>query len=98
MPRSPVRAADSLMASAVAETLDRLTLAPEDAAAARLARHYADAIDRADNPTDAMDRLGPKLLTVLESLGATPAARARLKGGVPTLAQSRLAVLRAARK
>jgi hypothetical protein len=43
-------------------------------------------------------QLGPKLLAVLESLGATPAARARLKGGKPANAvPSKLSDLRAAR-
>jgi hypothetical protein len=42
--------------------------------------------------------IGPKLLAVLESLGATPAARSRLeKGGVPDAGTSRLAALREAR-
>lgn len=44
------------------------------------------------------DRLGPKLLVVLESLGATPWARARLKGGkIPDAPESNLAKLRKAR-
>jgi hypothetical protein len=45
-----------------------------------------------------LDRLGPKLLQVLESLGATPAARGRLKGGGSTnAAPSQLERLRQAR-
>jgi hypothetical protein len=45
-----------------------------------------------------LDRLGPKLLAVLESLGATPAGRARLKGGkVPDAPESKLEKLRKAR-
>lgn len=44
------------------------------------------------------DRLGPKLLAVLESLGATPYARARLKGGkIPDAPESKLDKLRKAR-
>ena len=30
-----------------------------------------------------LDKLGPKLLAILEAVGATPAARAKLKGGGP---------------
>lgn len=45
-----------------------------------------------------LDRLGPKLLAVLESLGATPAARARLKGGkIPDAPENQLGKLRKAR-
>jgi hypothetical protein len=89
---------DRTLAAAVALTLDALKLAPEDAAAKRLAQKYAAAIDAAEQSQDALDKLGPKLLATLESLGATPAARARLKegsaqGGKP----NRLAQLRAAR-
>lgn len=44
-----------------------------------------------------MAELGPKLLVALEALGASPAARARMKGGGPASGSSRLAALRAAR-
>lgn len=45
-----------------------------------------------------LTQLGPKLLAVLESLGATPAARARLKGGKPAnAAPTKLQGLRASR-
>ncbi|MCI0687235.1 MAG: hypothetical protein L0Y54_08370 [Sporichthyaceae bacterium] len=42
--------------------------------------------------------LGPKLLAVLESLGATPKGRAALKRGEVTGGTSRLQALRAARR
>jgi hypothetical protein len=115
--------------AAVDETLGALTLAPEDAAAAALARRYGQQIDEAahaeaiaeraiktlmeDDGDDGehrryvyalaakveakelLDKLGPKLLAVLESVGATPAARSRLKGGKPAnAAPSQLAELR----
>lgn len=41
--------------------------------------------------------IGPKLLAVLDSLGATPAARAKMKGGAPTGGPSQLDRMRAAR-
>lgn len=45
-----------------------------------------------------LDTLGPKLLDVLQQLGATPKARAQLKGGGAQRGQtSRLAALRSAR-
>lgn len=52
---------------------------PSDIAAVTLARVYADAIDVGEG--DALKDLGPKFLTVLESLGMTPAARTTLKRG-----------------
>jgi len=116
-----LRAADDLLAPAVAEMLRHLDLADEDIAAARLARRYAETIDNAAiiaadladlaNDEDlarrvavlaakvdaqtVLDTLGPKLLAVLESLGATPKARAALrKGGTQGAGQGRLARLR----
>ncbi len=76
-----IQDADRTLTAAVAVTLDALKLAPEDTAAKRLAARYAAAIDTAESTQDALDKLGPKLLAVLESLGATPAARARPKEG-----------------
>lgn len=91
--------AGDLLADAVRVTLAELKLADEDQAATRLARTYAKTIDDADDQQDALERLGPKLLAVLESLGATPAARARIRvGGVPSRAESRIAAIRAARR
>jgi hypothetical protein len=93
-----LRSAGELLAPAVAETIAALDLSTEDAAAVRLAGRYAATIDTAEDRAEAMEKLGPKLLAVLESLGATPAARAKLRGGAPTHAESRIAVLRAARR
>jgi hypothetical protein len=76
-----LRDAGELLGPAVAETVAALTLTPADGAAVKLAQRYAAAIDTAESPGEALERLGPKLLAALESLGATPAARARLKEG-----------------
>jgi len=92
-----LQAVDHLLGPAVAETVAALATTLEDKAAVQLAKRYAAAIDEAEDRAEAMEKLGPKLLAVLESLGATPAARAKLKGGVPTRAESRLSALRAAR-
>lgn len=70
--------------AAVEETLNALELTDADEAAKELARKYAMAIDSAKDDrskASAMRWIAPQLLNVLESLGATPAARARLKGG-----------------
>lgn len=92
-----LRDASELLGPAVAGTLAALTLKPEDAAAAKLAQRYAAAIDTAGAPAEILDKLGPKLLAALESLGATPAARARLKEGRPASARpGGLAALRQA--
>lgn len=91
----PLTSADATMAAALAETLSELTLVDADAAVVRLAKKYAAAID--EDP-DVLEKIGPKLLSCLEALGATPRARAALrKGGEPSRVESRLAVLRAAR-
>ena len=93
-----LRNASELLAPAVTETIAALKLAGEDAAAVRLAQRYAAAIDAAEDHAAALDRLGPKLLAVLESLGATPDARTRLKKGRPSAGKpSGLAALQAHR-
>lgn len=83
---------------AVAETVAALDLKPEDAAAVQLARRYAAAIDGSlgDNRAhaSAMRWIAPQLLAVLESLGATPLARTRLKGGKVPDAEDPLSQLR----
>jgi hypothetical protein len=76
-----LRDAGELLVPAVTGTVAALTLTDADDAAVKLAQRYAAAIDTAESPGEALERLGPKLLAVLESLGATPAARARLKEG-----------------
>ena len=83
----------------LAETLTQLDLTEEDAAAKKLAQRYAQVIDQHDDAAWAMRWIGPLLLDALEQLGATPAARVRLKGGKPADAPvSQLAKLRAARR
>src|SRR5258707_14816301 len=79
-----LRDAGELLGPAVAGAVAALTLAPADGAAVKLAQRYAAAIDDADNRAEALERLGPRLLAALESLGATPAARAKLKEGKAT--------------
>ena len=94
-----LRDASELLWPAVAETLASLDLAPEHASAKKLAQRYAQVIDEHRDPAWAMRWIGPLLLDALEQLGATPAARARGKGGKPADAPvSQLAKLRAARR
>lgn len=92
-----LRSVETLIAPAVAETIGGLTLSPEDAAAIRLAERYAAAIDAAEEQQETLDKLGPKLLAVLDALGATPRARAGMKK-TPTAGESKLEALRAARR
>ncbi|OLF07747.1 hypothetical protein BLA60_25800 [Actinophytocola xinjiangensis] len=80
------QAADSAalsMLGAVSLALAGLTDNSRDAGAVKLAQRYAAVIDEAEVAQDALNELGPKLLAVLESLGATPKGRAALtiKGG-----------------
>jgi hypothetical protein len=92
-----LRSVDTQLGPAVHATLRALQLRPEDAGAVKLAAHYAQAIDDADDPATTLAMLGPKLLAVLESLGATPKARAALQKGDPPSAAGKLDRLRAAR-
>ncbi len=63
-----------------------------------MARAYIQELAAKVAAKELFDRLGPKLLAVLESLGATPWARARLKGGkIPDAPESKLDKLRKAR-
>ena len=109
----PLRDADGLLAPAVAETIGALDLKPEDAALRKLAQRYAQVIDMSGRHCHGCEGHGckresyswaarwlfPLLLDALEQIGATPAARARLKGGKPADAPvSQLAKLRAARR
>ena len=105
--------ADRLMATHVAATLDALPGEDQDDAVRELAKKYADVIDRSKghcrdcaNPdckksaTDAwLARwIFPLLLECLAELGATPAARSRLKKGKPEAPKAnRLQALRNSR-
>jgi len=96
-----LRDARELLAPAIEETIDALMdkgLGPEDAAAVKLARRYADVIDTHKDQAWAIRWIGPLLLDVLESLGATPAVRAKQKGGPVPNGENRLQALRAARR
>ncbi len=78
-----LRDASELLYPAVCETIAVLGLDKDgkDAAAAKLAKQYARVIDRASDAKQAsiLRWLGPELQKILESLGATPAARAAMK-------------------
>ena len=102
-----LRDTSELLWPAVQNSLAKLELGDEDDAVARLAQLYAQVIDRLPDeaPRGYPDRawgtrwIAPLLLDCLEQLGATPAARARLKGGKQGDAPvSQLAKLRAARR
>jgi hypothetical protein len=104
MPPSYLRDASELLYPAVCQTIAVLKLDPDgqDAAAAKLAQRYARIIDEASEAKQAsvLRWLGPELLKVLESLCATPAARAAIKKPAKA-ADARpngLAKLRAARE
>lgn len=94
-----LRDASELLWPAVAETLSQLDLTEEDAAVKKLAQRYAQVIDQHPDEAWCARWVFPLLLDCLEQLGATPAARARVKGGKPADAPvSQLAKLRAARR
>ncbi len=88
------RDAGDLLRPRVVQALSRLQLEDCDEAAVQLAILYAQHVDTAEDPAAALIRLGPRLLAVLESLGATPAGRSRVKqSGTP--ANGALAAFRA---
>lgn len=109
-----LRDASTLLRTAVDQTIAALGLAETDAAAVKLAREYAGTIDgmdgccaACDNPhcgnrahtsAWAMRWLAPLLLDCLAELGATPAARAKVKKGEPARGESQLDRLRKARR
>lgn len=89
--------ADMLL-PAVKETIAALDLPDKDTAAVRLALRYAALIDDHRDPAWALRWIGPELLRILESLGATPAARNSMKDTPAVHAGvNRLQVMRAAR-
>lgn len=99
-----LRDASELLYPSVYATIASLDIDRDgkDGAAAKLALAYARLIDEASDAKQAsvLRWLGPELLKVLESLGATPAARAAIKKPAKT-ADARpngLAKLRAARE
>lgn len=67
-------------AETVVGAMGPLNLADVDAAAARLAYAYAQAIDITGDP-DVLAKLGPKLLDTLDALGMTPKSRAATARG-----------------
>jgi len=94
-----LRDADELLLPAVEATLGKLTLEDADAAVVKLAQRYAAVIDASETPAAALEVFGPKLLSALSALQATPAARARRRsGGGGNVGPNRLEELRAARR
>lgn len=102
MPPAYLRDTDQLLYPAVCETMAVLDLDPDgkDAAAVKLAKLYARAIDEASDAKRPSElwHLGDQLHKILESLGATPAARAALGKSAPQAParENKLARLRAA--
>jgi len=79
-----LKPADDFLQYAVRDTIAALELTDADEAAKQLAIRYAKLIDAAINdgagrPDSVLWHLGPELLRTLETLGATPAARAAIK-------------------
>ena len=91
---APLAEEDRLV-PAVEETLAALKLGGEHAAAAQLARRYAEVIDQAENQAYALRWIGPLLLKILEALQATPASRAGVRKPGPER-PNKVAQLRAA--
>lgn len=93
------RYADAIDQAAIAQELADRALDRIDAGDLN-ARLYVQALAAKVEAKELLDKLGPKLLAVLEALGATPAARAAIaRKGKPADGQpNRLAQLRAARE
>lgn len=90
------------MLDEVKSTIAALELTDKDRAAVKLAEDYAALIDQSTSTKDkywCLRWIGPELLKVLESLGATPVAREKLKTGTPVNAgPNKLNALRAKRR
>jgi hypothetical protein len=71
----PPLAEEDRLAPAVEESIAALKLGEEHAAAAMIARRYAEAIDQARDQAWALRWIGPNLLRALTELQATPASR-----------------------
>ncbi len=68
-------------AMALERALAALELRPEDAAAVALARSYAALMDPyGESYAEMVKEFGPKLQSILESLGMTPKGRAQIEG------------------
>ncbi len=69
----------------VVGAINALDLKPEDEAMAKIARHLARVVDQASAAKEAYAArwIVPELVKVLAELGASPAARSRIKGGKP---------------
>jgi hypothetical protein len=94
VPDAPPRDPDELLLPAVEVTIGALKLGEPFQAAAQLARSLARTIDEAADPAAALRVLGPQLLKALESIGGSPAARAKMPA--PPRPPSKVAQLRAA--
>lgn len=92
-PRDP----DELLLPSVEASIAALKLAEPFQGIAQLARLLAQRIDEAADRAVALRILGPQLHKVLESLGGSPASRARMPSGKPQRsAPSKVAQIRAA--
>lgn len=95
-----LRDASGLLEPVVRDALATLDLPESDLALVSLALAYARAIDRdafQDEPSGELAVLGPKLHAVVESLLASPAARAKFKQATsdgPVMGADALRVLR----
>lgn len=83
------------LAAVVDSAIAALELGERDAAAAALARRYAEVMDNARDPVWATRWIGPLLLRSLEELGATPKSRPASKKP-PAARANRVAELRTA--
>lgn len=100
MSKPILRNADGLVTPAVAGSVENAGLEQQDEGLKRLALTYAKAIDDADEEDRAavLRDLGPKLQSALESLGCSPAGRAKAaKPGGEQVATSALARMQARR-
>jgi len=93
-----LRDADELLLPCVNAAIAALELQDRDQAIAALARRYASVIDDCANPEWGMRWIAPLLHEALESLGATPVARSKVKEGKQFSGTGQLAALRSARR
>jgi hypothetical protein len=80
-----VRDPSEYLLPGVVAAISALDLQPEDEAMVKLAKHLARVIDQASAAKELYCArwVLPELVRVLAELGASPAARSRIKGGKP---------------
>jgi hypothetical protein len=92
-----VRLVTGSLSAALSDTVSALDLEAQDDAVVALALAYAEAIDEQSGDPDALNSLGPKLLSTLVELKATPKSRTVKSAAPVSKVKTPLELMREAR-